>query len=94
VDPQSGDPEATFAQGDQFIQKKMDAVWALVMELYNWLGDEERSMANAAAHLKAQFGEDVYRDYLRAGGFQHLSQAVALFDEVQLTKGGYYLKQG
>ena len=51
-------------------------------------------MANAAAHLKKEFGEEAYRDYLKAGGFQHLSQAVALFDEVQLTRGGYYLRQG
>ncbi len=65
-----------------------------MMSLYTWLGDNEESMSNAAAHLKREFGEDVYRDYLKAGGFQHLSQVVALFDELQLTKGGYYVKQG
>ena len=63
------------------------------MELYHWLDDDEKSMSTAAAHLKKEMGEETYRGYLRQAGFQHLSQAVSITPELQLTKGGYYIKQ-
>ena len=93
VDAQSGDPEATFAQGDANIQRKMDAVWPLLIELYHWLDEDEKSMSKAATHLKKEFGADQYYEYLRLGRFGHLSDAVRLFEEVQLTQGGFYIKR-
>ena len=93
VDAQSGNPEATFAQGDANIQRKMDAVWPLMIELYHWLGDDEKSMSKAATHLKNEFSLETYLQYLRKGRFNHLSDAVRLFEEVQLTQGGFYIKQ-
>ena len=50
-------------------------------------------MSTAAAHLKKEIGEDEYRGYLRQAGFQHLSQAVSITPELELTQGGYYVKQ-
>ena len=94
VDRDTGDVEATFAQGDAWIQRKRDIIWPIVMELYHWLEDGEKSMSTAAAHLKKELGEDDYRNYLRQAGFQHLSQAVSITPELQLTQGGYYVKQG
>ena len=94
VDSQTGDVVATFAQGDAWMQRKRDIVWPLILELYHWLGDNEKSMSTAAAHLKKELGEDEYRNYLRQAGFLHLSQAVSTTPELQLTQGGYYVKQG
>ncbi len=94
VDSQTGDVVATFAQGDAWIQRKREIVWPIILELYHWLGDNEKSMSTAAAHLKKELGEDEYRIYLRQAGFQHLSKAVSTTPELQLTQGGYYVKQG
>ncbi len=52
----------------------------MMMSLFAWLEEgeqEEESMADAAQHLKDEFGADQYREYLRAGGFSHLSHAVS-----------------
>ncbi len=94
VDRDTGNVEATFAHGDAYIQRKRDIIWPLVFELYHWVGDDEKSMSNAAGHLKKELGEDEYRGYLRQAEIQHLSQAVSITPELQLTKGGYYVKQG
>ena len=94
VDRDTGNVEATFAQGDAWIQRKRDIIWPLVIELYHWLEDGEKSMSTAAAHLKKELGADEYRGYLRQAGFQHLSQAVSITPELHLTQGGYYVKQG
>jgi len=93
VDKDTGDVEATFAQGDGYIQRKRDIIWPLVLELYHWLGDEERSMSTAAAHLKKELGAEEYWGYLRQAGLQHLSQAVDITPELRLTQGGYYVRQ-
>ncbi len=94
VDKDTGNVEATFAQGDAYIQRKRDIIWPIVLELYHWLDNGEKSMSTAAAHLKKEMGEETYRGYLRQAGFQHLSQAVSITPELQLTQGGYYVKQG
>ena len=93
VDKDTGDVEATFAQGDGYIQRKRDIIWPLVLELYHWLGDGEKSMSTAAAHLKKELGAEEYWSYLRQAGFQHLSQAVDITPELRLTQGGYYVRQ-
>ena len=93
VDKDTGNVEATFAQGDAYIQRKRDIIFPIVMELYHWLDDDEKSMSKASTHLKKKLGEDIYKNYLRQAGFQHLSQAVSITPELQLTQGGYYLKQ-
>ncbi len=93
VDKDTGNVEATFAQGDAYIQRKRDIIWPIVLELYHWLDDGEKSMSTAAAHLKKELGADEYRGYLRQAGFQHLSQAVSISPELQLTQGGYYVKR-
>ena len=91
VDRDTGNVEATFAQGDAYIQRKRDIVWPLVLQLYHWLGDGEKSMSTAAAHLKKELGADEYRAYLKKAGFQHLSQVVDITSELKLTQGGYYV---
>ncbi len=93
VDKDTGDVEATFAQGDAWIQRKRDIIWPIVVELFHWLDDNEKSMSTAAAHLKKELGEDEYRGYLHQAGFQHLSQAVSITPELQLTQGGYYVSR-
>ena len=93
VDKDTGNVEATFAQGDGYIQRKRDIIWPLVLELYHWLGDEEKSMSTAAAHLKKELGTEEYWSYLRQAGLQHLSQAVDITPELRLTQGGYYVRQ-
>ncbi len=93
VDKDTGDVEATFAQGDAWIQRKRDILFPITLELYHWLGDDEKSMSTAAAHLKVELGEEEYRNYLRQAGFQHLSQAVSITPELALTKGGYYVRR-
>ncbi len=93
VDRETGNVEATFAQGDAWIQRKRDILFPITLELYHWLGDDEKSMSTAAAHLKVDLGEEEYRNYLRQAGFQHLSQAVSITPELALTKGGYYVRR-
>jgi hypothetical protein len=93
VDKNTGDAEASFAQGDAYVQRKRDIIWPLVLALYHWLEDGEKSMSTAAAHLKRELGADEYRSYLRQAGFQHLSQAVDITPELKLIQGGYYVTQ-
>ena len=92
VDPQSGDPQAVFAQGDAFIQRKRDIIYSIMLELYHWLGDDEEvSMSAAATHLKNTLGEDYYREKLREARLNHLSEAIDITPELKLTRGGYYV---
>ena len=87
---------AGFALGDARIQNKKDKlVEPLMLELYTWLSPGERaSLSNAAAHLKEQLGAAKYRDILKSVGFQHLVQAVRLFDhEFTVDSKGYYMKR-
>jgi hypothetical protein len=74
--------------------QKKDKLVDIMLALMNYLADgEERSVASASIYLKNNLG-DSYVDTLREVGFgKHLAEAVRLFDEFQLTKGGYYLKR-
>jgi len=92
VDKESGDVEATFAQGDARVQKQREILFPLTLELWHFLGDEERSMAAAAVHLKKELGEEYWR-ILRAVRFSHLSEAVHITPEFIQTQGGFWLKR-
>ena len=92
----SGYAEAGFALGDERIQTKKDKlVEPLMLELYQWLSPGERvSLSSAAAHLKEQLGAAKYREIMKSVGFQHLVQAVRLFDhEFEVDTKGYYMKR-
>ena len=92
VDPESSNAAPGFAQGDAWIQRKRDLVFPLILELHHWLGEDEKSMSTAAAHLKKELGEDAYWEYLKSAGFgRHLSQAVSIIPELTLTQNGYYV---
>ena len=92
----SGHAEAGFALGDERTQAKKDKlVEPMMLELFQWLSPgESTSMSAAAAFLKEQLGAAKYKEILASVGFQHLVQAVRLFDvEFEVTRGGYYLKR-
>ena len=92
----SGDAEAGYALGDERIQAKKDKlVEPMMLSLYTWLSPgETTSMSAAAAFLKEQLGVVKYREILQSVGFQHLVDAVRLFDvEFEVTRSGYYVKR-
>jgi hypothetical protein len=92
----SGDAEAGFALSDGRIQNKKDKlVEPLMLELYTWLSPGEQiSLSGAASHLKEQLGAERYKEILKSVGFQHLVQAVRLFEhEFTVDRKGYYMKR-
>ena len=94
--PVDKDTEAVqpgFALGEARTEAKRIKVAALAMELYTWLGDEEKSMSTAARHLKQELGEQEYRLQLMSVGAQHLSDVIRLFPDLELTRQGYYLQK-
>ena len=66
---------------------------ALAMELFQFLGDEEKSMNSVAAHLKKELGDQEYRRQLSSIGAEHLSDLVRLFPDLELTRNGYYVRR-
>ena len=93
VDKDTGDVRPGFALGEARTEAKRQKVNALAMELYQFLGEEERSMNAVAAHLKKDLGEEEYRRQLRSVGAEHLSDLVRLFPDLQLTRNGYYVRR-
>ena len=93
VNEESGNPQATFAQGDARTQRKREIIFPITIELFNWLDDEERSISSAAAHLKKVLSEDEYWRLLRSAGFQHLSGAIHITPELTQTQGGFFVKR-
>ena len=93
VDKDTGDVQPGFALGEARTEAKRQKVAGLAMELYQYLGDEEKSMNAAAAHLKKELGEEEYRRQLGSVGAQHLSDLVRLFDDLELTRNGYYVRR-
>ena len=93
VDKDTGDVRPGFALGQARTEAKRQKVAALVTELYQWLGDDEKSMNAAAIHLKKQLGEEEYRRQLRSVGAQTLSDVVRLFPDLELTRRGYYVQR-
>ena len=84
-DTDTGDVQPGFALGQARTEAKREKVAALAMELYQFLGDEEKSMNSVAAHLKRELGDQEYRLQLMGVGAQHLSDVVRLFDDLELT---------
>ena len=93
VDKDTGSVQPGFALGEARTEAKRNKVAALAMELYTWLGDEEKSMSTAARHLKQELGEQEYRLQLMSVGAQHLSDVIRLFPDLELTRQGYYLQK-
>ena len=63
-----------------------------MLGLLEYLQDEEKSVAGAVIFLKANMG-DVYVDILRSVGVgKRLADGIKLFDDFELTKGGYYVR--
>ena len=96
VHPESGNAVARFAQSDEWIERKKEKVWALMMSLHIILeeGDNEWISTSAAARkLKNEFGESEYKEILKSGPFEHLIDAIRLFqDEFEVTPDGFYVK--
>ena len=93
VDKDTGSVQPGFALGQARTEAKRQKVAALAMELYQFLGDEEKSMNSVAAHLKRELGDQEYRLQLMGVGAQHLSDVVRLFDDLELTRNGYYVRR-
>ena len=93
MDSETSAVQPNFAMGGERQKRKKEILLHMMTLLYAWLGDEEKSMTTAAAHLKAQMGPLDYSGALiLAGATSHLAEAVRLFDECDLTKGSYYAK--
>ena len=91
VDKDTDNVEPGFALGEARTEAKRNKIAALAMELFEWLGDEEKSMTSAARHLRQVLGPEEYRAQLSSVGAQHLSDVVRLFPDLELTRQGYYL---
>ena len=66
-----------------------------MLELYIFMSPGEQiSLSSAASHLKEQLGAERYKEILKSVGFQHLVQAVRLFEhEFTVDRKGYYMKR-
>ena len=92
VDQDSNEPQPVFnlAETERTLSKK-EKLWDMMIMLWEFLGDEEKSTAAAAVHLKGKMDAPEYTAKLNSAGIHHLSDAVRLFPEFDLTKGGYYV---
>ena len=93
VDKDTGSVQPGFALGEARTEAKRNKVAALAMELYQWLGDDEKSMNSAARHLKQELGEQEYRLLLMSVGAGNLADVVRLFPDLELTRRGYYVQR-
>ena len=93
VDKETGNVQEGFALGEVRRERLRERVQDLVAEIYTFLGDEERSMQAVATHLKGAFPGQ-YQEYLdRVGAGRHLSNVVKLFDDLEQTQDGLYLRR-
>ena len=53
-------------------------------------GRRRKSIASATTHLKANM--DDFTATLRSAGFRHLTDAIRLFPEFDVVRGGYYAR--
>jgi len=92
VDKDSNEAQPVFnlSETERTLSKKQK-LWDLMVMLWEFLGDEEKSTAAAAQHLKGRLDAPEYTALLNSVGIHHLSDAVRLFPEFDLTKGGYYI---
>ena len=82
-----------FALGQARTEAKRQKVAELATGLYQFLGEEEKSMNSVAAHLKKVLGMEKYKRQLSSVGAEHLSDLVRLFDDIELTRNGYYVRR-
>ena len=94
VDSQTRDVEPGFALGQGRAQGRRAKIQALALEAINYVGDNEVSLNSLARHLKNELGEAEYRLQLMSVGTQNLSDAIRIVAELQLVRGGYYVKKG
>ena len=79
--------------GGERIRRKREQLDEMMSLLYGFLGDEQRSMSDAAKYLKEAMGEIDYRTAFIVSGISHLSEAVKLFDDMfELVRGNYYVR--
>ena len=92
VDQDSNEPQPVFnlAETERTLSKK-EKLWDMMIMLWEFLGDEEKSTAACAVHLKGKMDAPEYTAKLNSAGIHHLSDAVRLFPEFDLVKGGYYI---
>ena len=83
-----------FAMGEARAEARRSRVAVIAERLVEWLGDEEKSMQAAAAHLKRELGQQEYDRLLASVRANSLSVVVQLFpDMLQQTRQGVYLRQ-
>ena len=93
VDDATGEVAPGFALGEVRQEEKRLKVSPVLIAIYEFLQDDEKSMSSVAAYLKAGFSDDEYRIYLHSVGAQHLSDVVRLEPGLELTRGGYYVRR-
>jgi hypothetical protein len=92
VDKDSNEAQPVFNLSDtERTLSKKQKLWDLMVMLWDFLGDEEKSTAAAAVYLKGRLDAPEYTALLNSAGIRHLSDAVRLFPEFDLTKNGYYI---
>ena len=92
VDRETQDVRPSFALGDARAEDRRQRVALLANSLYDFLRDDEKSMASAAAHLKRDLGDEQYSLQLRSVGAQSLSDVVRLIGDLELTRNGNYVR--
>jgi len=94
VNEGSGEVQEGFALGEIRLQRRREKVRPMYEEIFDFLGDDEKSMLQVSNHLKREFGQAGYDAYLRSvrAGI-NLSNVVRLFDDLELTRGGYFVKR-
>ena len=86
--------QPAFALGEARAEARRSTVAVIAERLVEWLGDEEKSMQAAAAHLKRELGQQEYNRLLASVRANSLSVVVQLFpDMLQQTRQGVYLRQ-
>ena len=94
IDADTGDVTEGFALGEARRESKRQKVMPMALEMFDFIGDREVSVMTVARHLKRQFPFGEYEQYLQSvGAGRHLSNVIELFDELEQTRGGYYVQR-
>ena len=94
VDRNTNEVRPTFALGEALVEQRRQSVEDRMTRLRQFIGEEEKSLVSVAAHLRSEMGEEAYQLSLRrVGGRGSLSDAVRLFDDLQLTGRGQYVRR-
>ena len=93
VDKDSGNVQEGFALGEGRLQQKRELVYPLALSLYDWLGDERKSMEAAAMHLRREFPDGEYQRLLASIRASRPSEFVDLFDDFQRSRDGKWVER-